>query len=43
MYNIEQFQCELYDKYFYKKTDIKTLKMIVIYIYIHKFMLIDIN
>ena len=35
MYNIEQFQCELYDKYFYKKTDIETLKMIVIYIYIY--------
>ena len=31
MYNIEKFQCELYDKYCSKKTDVETSKMTVFY------------
>ena len=31
MYNIEKFQCELYDEYCSKKTDVETSKMIVFY------------
>ena len=28
MYSILKFKCELYDKYFSKKTEVETLKMI---------------
>ena len=31
MYNIKKVQCELYDKYCLKKTDVETSKMIVFY------------
>ena len=31
MYNIEKFQCELYDKYSSKKIDVEMLKMIFFY------------
>ena len=31
MNNVEKFQCELYDKYCLKKTDVETSKMIVFY------------
>ena len=43
MYIIEKLQCELYDKYCSKKTDVETSKMIVfyfltiLYIYIYMF------